>query len=112
MIKKFDELTSIIEKSECYYIYDFKYDIIDSKLEMSLCENPDDYNVELNIVFLEIEKLSNNRFHDPSDRCLAEMSNYDFKEIDGKVSTRINTGDSVLEFLTRVEPLVKKVIRQ
>ena len=109
MIEVFDRITSIIEENEYYYIYDFSYDMVCSKLTMSFCENPDDIQIELKITFLEVEEFSNKKHHDPGNVCLAEMHNYNFEEKDGKVLVVINTGSSNLHFYTLKKPILETI---
>ena len=111
MIECFDKLTKIIEESEFYYIYEMDYDLISSTLELSLCENPDHIESGLSVLFAEIEGLSNKRYHDPGDICVAEIQSYDFRELDGKVLVIINTGDSNLEFLTSIQPNINEITK-
>ena len=112
MIEFFNQVTSTIEENKYYYIHELSYDLIESTLTMYLCENPDDIQIELKLTFLEIQDLSNTRYHDPDDICIADMNDYSFEEREGKVYVRINTGDSNLTFVTLKKPTAERVTRR
>lgn len=112
MIKEFDRLTSLIESNELYYIYDFSYNLIDSQISLSFCENPDEIKLGLKVTFTEVTKISNERYHDPEDACLAEMHNYDFIQLNDQVLVKVNTGDSILEFITLNKPKIEDFLQQ
>ena len=99
-------ITEQIEAGEFYYIFDLEYDAIESQLRMSFCENPDKIAVALTLIFHEIVEFHNTRYHDPGDRCLAELHNYEFVEDEQQLHVTVNTGDSVLRFVSLAEPEV------
>lgn len=109
MIQYFNQITDIIEENKLSYIHELSYNLTESTLTMYFCDNPDDIQVQLKVTYLGIQELSNKRYHDPEDNCIADMNDYSFEEIENKVYVRINTGDSSLTFVTLKIPTAERV---
>jgi hypothetical protein len=78
----------------------FRYDAIESTIEITIVEDPDHLRPQATFVVKGVKKLNVDRFHDPDEACMGDCEKYELKKEAETYIHEIRTGDAIVTFET------------